>query len=423
MAAATSGGRTQALPRLQEITLCVVLGCSLVRAAGADENWPRFRGPAGTGHHTGAALPTEWGPTNVLWRVELKGEGHSSPVHWGHRIFLTSALDKGATRLVVAIDARDGRILWEKAIPCDSPGRVHTMNNHATPSCATDGERVVAFFDKAGVHCFSYDGASLWSKSVGDFPGPWGVAASPVFSGDRVIVNCDAQGTSFLLALDKRTGDVVWRTSRGEKPMGGWGTPIEIRAGERSELVLSGETGLDAYDPATGKPLWSCLGFNGRGEPVPDYAHGMLFVLNGKAGDSYAVRPGGTGDVSATHRVWRTPRPRVRDLSSPVVVGDFMLAVDMKGSATAYEACSGKVLWTEKLPGAFSASPLESGGLIFIPNEAGETFVIRPGAGLDLVARNPIGSRPGELFRASPAPIGSRILLRSDRALYCVGSR
>ncbi|MBU4459238.1 MAG: PQQ-like beta-propeller repeat protein [Verrucomicrobia bacterium] len=401
----------------------ILLGCLLSLSAGAAENWPRFRGPAGTGHHTGAALPTAWGPENVLWRVELKGEGHSSPVNWDQRIFLTAATDKGSVRRVFAYDARDGHLLWEKAIPCVSTGRVHAMNSFATPTCTTDGERVVAFFDEAGIHCFTLDGKPLWSRSLGAFPGPWGIAASPVFSGDRVIQNCDAQGESSLVALDRKTGEIVWRTSRGMKPMGGWNTPIEIRAGARSELIVHGETGLDAYDPATGKPLWSCLGFNGRGEPVPDHAHGLLFVLNGKAGDAYAVRPGGSGDVSETHRAWRTPRPRIRDIASPIVVGDFMFAIDMKGSAATYEARSGKVLWAEKIPGAFSASPIESGGLIYLLSEAGETLVIRPGPKLELLARNSIGDRPGELFRASPAPIGGRLYLRSDRALYCVGAR
>jgi len=400
----------------------VLLLATAAPAADSDD-WPRFRGPAGTGHHKGAPLPTTWGATDILWRAELKGEGFSSPITFGHRVLLTSATDEGRARHVIAIDGRDGRTLWEKTLPCATPGRVHAMNGHATPTCATDGERVVAFFGEAGVHAFDLDGKPLWSRPVGDFPGPWGVAASPVFSGGRVIVNCDAQGDSSLAAIDARTGEFAWRTSRGEKPMGGWGTPIEIRFDGRSELVLSGETGLDAYDPAGGRHLWTCSSFNGRGEPVPDFVDGLLYVLNGKAGDIYALRPGGAGDVSETHRAWRTPRPRVRDLSSPIVVGGRLFAIDMKGSATMYDARTGTVLWTDKFPGAFSASPVESGGLIHINNEAGEISVLRPGPKPDLVARNSVGPRAGELFRASLAPMGGRILLRSNRALYCIGPK
>lgn len=387
------------------------------------ENWPRFRGPLGTGHHAGAPLPTKWGPENVLWRVELKGEGHSSPVNWEHRIFLTAATDQCRTRWVFALDARDGRLLWERSVPCDAACKTHKLNSFATPTCVTDGQRVIAFFDRAGIHCFDLNGKPLWSQSLGEFPGPWGVAASPVLSGNLVIQNCDAQGASSLVALDKNTGKIVWRTPRGEKPMGGWGTPVEIRAGARAELLVSGETGLDAYDPATGKPLWFCASFNGRGEPGPEFAHGLIFMLNGKSGDIYAVRPGGTGDVSETHRVWRTPRTKIRDLSSPIVVGEYLFAIDMKGSATMYEARTGKVLWSEKIPGAFSASPVESRGLIYLNNEAGETLVIRPGPKLDVLARNSIGERAGELFRASLAPINGRLYLRSHRALYCIGTK
>jgi outer membrane protein assembly factor BamB len=401
--------------------LVLLLSCL---AANAAENWPRFRGPTGTGHHVGAPMPTKWGPENVLWRVELKGDGHSSPVNWDQRVFLTSATDKGSNRFVFAVDAVNGRLLWERTVPCASPGKTHGMNSFATPTCVTDGERVIAFLDRAGMHCFSLDGKPLWSQSLGDLPGPWGISASPILSGDRVIQNCDAQGESSIVALDKKTGKILWRTPRTEKPMGGWSTPIEIRAGTRSEVVVNSQQGLDAYDPATGKALWFCKGFNGRGEPGPDFAHGLIFVVNGLPGDVYAVRPGGSGDVSETHCAWHTPRTKVRDVSSPIVVGDYMFAIDMKGNgATTYDARTGKVLWTEKIPGTFTASPVESGGLIYINTEAGETLVIRPGLKLDLVALNSIGERKGELFRASLAPVNGKIYLRSNRALYCIGRK
>lgn len=391
--------------------------------ADASENWQRFRGPAGTGHHSGKALLTQWGPDDILWRIELKGEGHSSPVNWEHRIFLTGATDKGRCRFVCALDASDGHLLWEKSIPCEAPEKAHAMNSLATATCVTDGERVVAFLGSAGLHCFDLQGNPLWSQNLGDFPGPWGIAASPVIAGDLVIQNCDAQGESSLVALDKKTGKPVWRTSRGEKPMGGWGTPVQIETGSRSELVINSEQGIDAYDPATGKPLWTCTGYNGRGEPEPVFAHGLVLVVNGKAGDVYAIRPGGAGDVSATHRAWHTPRPKVRDIASPIVVGDSLFAIDMRGSATSYDARSGNVLWSERVPGSYTASPIASAGLIYLNNEAGETLVIRPGPKYDLVARNSLGDRPGELFRASPAPIDGRLYLRSNRALYCVGGK
>ena len=144
------------------------------------------------------------------------------------------------------------------------------MNSFATPTCTADGDRIVAFFGNAGIHCFDLDGKPLWSQSLGEFAGPWGIAASPVLVGDRVIQNCDAQGASFLAGLDAKTGKIVWRTPRTDKPMGGWSTPVTIRTDTRTEVVLDSQTGVDAYDPATGKPLWHCHGFGGRGEPAPD---------------------------------------------------------------------------------------------------------------------------------------------------------
>ena len=221
---AKNGRVLSSVQPMKQLPVVLLLGFAIALTAGADENWPRFRGPAGTGHHVGAALPVKWSAANVLWRVELKGEGYSSPVNWGQRIFLTAATGQGRDRLVLALDARDGRLLWEKTIHCDAPGKTHGMNSFATPTCVTDGERVVAFFDRAGIHCFGLDGKPLWSQSLGEFPGPWGIAASPVLVGDRVIQNCDTQGASSIVALDKKTGKIAWRTSRGEKPMGGWST-------------------------------------------------------------------------------------------------------------------------------------------------------------------------------------------------------
>ncbi|MEK6234727.1 MAG: PQQ-like beta-propeller repeat protein, partial [Planctomycetales bacterium] len=274
-----------------------------------------------------------------------------------------------------------------------------------------------------GIHCYDMDGKKLWSRDLGPFPSTFGSAASPIILGDMVIQNCDATGKSYLIALDKKTGEPVWRVERSDMPKGGWSTPILIDAGERKELILNGEFGVKGYDPKNGKELWFCKSFNGRGTPVPAWAHGLLITVNGKPGDIYAVRPGGKGDVTKTHMAWHSPLGGGRDLSSPIVVGDYAFVVSMPGIATLYEATTGKTVWEERLDRKYAASPLAANGLIYLPSEDGEVVVIKPGKELEIVARNKIGAGGSEIFRASLAPSDGQIFHRSDSVLYCIGSK
>lgn len=297
------------------------------------------------------------------------------------------------------------------------------MNMFASPTCATDGDVVVAFFGRGGLHCYDMDGKKAWSVDLGSFDGTWGTGASPVIVGDLVIQNCDASGVSSLVAFNKKSGAEQWRTERPDTPRGGWSTPLLIDTGERKELVLNGEFGIQAYDPATGKDLWFCKSFNGRGTPTPVYAHGLLYVVNGKPGDVYSVRPGGSGDVTKTRMVWHTPRTGGRDLPSPIVVGESLFVVNLQpGIGTIYDAMKGTQLTRSRLEGKFSASPIASDGLIYVLSESGETIVIRP-KDLEILARNSVGSSQDEVFRSSLAVSDGQIFCRSDRVLYCIGKR
>jgi len=384
-------------------------------------NWNRFRGPEGRGHAGKMDVPKKWSSENIKWRVELEGIGQSCPVNWGDRLFLTSAKNRGLTRLVLCLDRKNGSLLWKREIGCDRPEKPHAMNTWATPTCVTDGERVIAFFGSAGLHCYDLDGKKLWSKEFGFFRGKWGVAASPIILGDQVLQNCDAEGTSFLVSLDKKSGREIWKSPREDKPRGGWSTPVLIHTESRDELLLNGEFGVRSYNPATGEEWWFCKGFNGRGSPIPEYAHGLIIVVNGKPGDVYSVKPGGKGDVTESHRVWHSPRIGGRDLPSPLVIGDYLFVSTMTGIASMYDAKSGKTLWTERLEGKFSASPLEANGLIYLLNEEGLTYVIKPGPELEIIEKNSIGDHPGEIFRAAISPISGQLFLRSTVALYCIG--
>ncbi|MAI70399.1 MAG: hypothetical protein CMM01_05745 [Rhodopirellula sp.] len=391
-------------------------------AATEPAHWSRFRGPEGTGISRAVKVPVNFGDGNVVWQSKLPVSGHSSPIQWDDRIFLTGAVAEGdrVERHVLCLDTKSGKVLWDKTAAVVPGESLHKMNSWATPSCVTDGERVIAFFGAGGLHCFDNDGSKLWSKNLGTFPGGWGVGASPIIFNEMVIQNCDAEGKSYLIALDRKTGSEVWRTPREAKPRGGWSTPIVIDVKERPELILNGEFGVSAYNPNTGEPLWNCNGFNGRGTPVPVWGNGLLYVVNGKSGDVYAVRPGGRGDVTQTHMVWHTERRGGRDLPSPILVNDCLVAISMSGIATGYDASTGEELWKERLGGNYSGSPIAAGGRIYALAEDGSVVVLKPGEKFELVSRNSIGEGQGEIFRSSPGVVSNDLLIRSDSTLYRV---
>ena len=400
---------------------------TLLAAAGildlpAEKNWPRFGGPDGSGRSEEKTLPVKWDASAVVWKATLTGSGQSSVVNWGDRLFVTSAAADGKTRWVHCLDRQTGKLQWEREIATTATGAIHKMNTYASPTCVTDGERVIAFFGSAGLHCFDLDGKPKWSRELGAFPGPWGVAASPIIDGNLVIQNCDAEGASSLVALNKETGEPVWTTKRAEAERGGWSTPIIIEAGGRRELVLSGEPGVNAYDPATGRDLWFCQSFVGRGEPVPVYAHGLLYVVSGLDGNTYALKPGGSGDVSATHRAWDARRFGGRDQPAPAVVGEFVLISSMSGILTTYDTKMGQIHFTERLGSPITASPLVANGLVYFQAETGDVIVVKPGKTLEIVARNSIGAARDEIFRSALAPIQGDLFTRSRGIVYCISN-
>jgi outer membrane protein assembly factor BamB len=388
--------------------------------AAAEPNWPRWRGPDGDSHSSETGLPVKWDSTSIVWKTALPGSGQSSPIIWGDRIFLTAAAGNGKTRLVMGIDRKSGKIVWEHEAWTGIPEATHAQNGWASPSCVTDGEHVAAFFGKGGLHCYTVDGKHLWSRNLGEFPGQWGTAASPIIVGDLVIQNCEAAGEGYLLAVNVKDGKDVWKTPRIAPERGGWSTPVLVNLGVKKELVLNGEKAVCAYDSSTGKQLWSCKSFAGRGDPSVTPGAGMLFVINGQPGDIYAVKPGGTGDVTKTNMAWHTSRKGGRDQPSPILVGNYLLVANMGGIITCYDSTSGKDLWTDRLKGAYSSSPIAANGLVYLQNEAGETTVIEPGPALKIVAQNSLGAA-SEVFRASLSPCAGRIYSRSDKTLYCIG--
>lgn len=384
----------------------------------AEMNWPRWRGPLENGHTSEKNVPVRWTDKNLAWKTELPGVGQSSPVVWGDKVFLTSALNNGKERIVFCVSKSIGKLLWQQSASKGEPEPSHAMNGWASATCVTDGEVVVAFFGRAGLHAYSVDGKPLWSKDLGHFESPWGVSACPVLVDGMVIQNCDADADAYIVALDKSSGREIWRTKRPDHR--GWSTPISVATKDRRELVLNGHEGTRAYDPQTGKELWFCKGFNGRGEPTVTPAGDVLCVVNGLAGDFYSVRPGGNGDVTKTHMAWHTPRKGGRDCPSPIVIDNFAVVCDMSGVATCYDAGDGRILWKERLGGKYSASPIAADGLAYFINEDGVTRVIKPGPKLEVVAENSLAHGDQEIFRSSFAVSDHRLFIRSTTTLYCV---
>jgi outer membrane protein assembly factor BamB len=389
----------------------------------AEPNWTRFGGPEGSGRSAETALPVKWDAGSIAWKTPLRGTGQSSVINWGNRLFLTSASSSGGKRWVHCLDRHTGKLEWEREVTVAAPEIIHKMNTFASSSCVTDGERVIAFFGPGGIHCFDLEGKPQWSRELGGFPGPWGVAASPIIDGNLVFQNCDAEGACSLQALDKTTGKPVWTAKRAEAQRGGWSTPVVIEAAGRRELLLSGESGVNAYDPATGRDLWFCKSFVGRGEPVPVYVNGLIYVVSGLAGNTFAIRPGGSGDVTATHRVWDARRIGGRDQPAPAVVGEFVLIASMSGILTTYDAKTGEIFFSERLGATVAASPLVANGLVYFQMENGEVVVIKPGRTLEIVARNAIGAERNEIFRASLSPIQGQLFARSRGVVYAIAER
>ena len=265
------------------------------RSAEAEAPWMTWRGPHADGHSHETNLPVKWAAGDIAWKSPLKGRGQSSPVIAGDRIFLTTSTNDGSDRVVVCLSRTDGKLLWEKTAWTGVPEPIHKMNTWASATCATDGERVYAFFGRGGgLFCYTIEGELVWSKPLGEFESPWGSAASPVLAGGLVIQNCDADKDAYIIGLDKKTGGEVWKVPR--ESIRGWSSPVLLKIGDHEEIVVNGHYGPKGYDPATGKEIWYCKSFAGRGEPtVTPGPNGLLFVLNGLRGDAYAVRSGGTG--------------------------------------------------------------------------------------------------------------------------------
>ncbi len=346
----------------------------------------------------------------------MPGEGASSPIVWGEAVFVTSALDHGTRRVLHCLDRRTGKSRWQRETKDDNPERTSALAGHAAATPVTDGSRVVAFFGNAGAVCTDFEGRVLWRRRLGEFDSELGLASSPTLYGDRVILVCDHDGDrfrsfdSFLIALDLGTGETRWKTGRPGLARS-WSTPI--LAGR--ELVVSAQDEVRGYDPETGLLLWQVRDALGWVTPSPVFGKGLVFAVAGKDGPALAVRPGGRGDVTATHVAWREERggPYV---CSPLLYGEYVYVHDEQGVLACREAATGRVVYRERLRGRFTASAAAGDGKLYVTSEAGTTFVVRAGPEFQVLAENGLD----EESLASPAISRGAIFLRTRAHLYCI---
>jgi len=368
--------------------------------------WPQWRGPSAQGYVAPGKYANTWSPTrNVKWRVPVAGAGNSSPIVWGDRIYLTTAQDAGARLSLIAFARADGKQLWETAVPPDGIERVHQKNGHASATPVTDGRMIYASFGRHGLLGFDMNGKIVWHRKFGTINNYHGPAGSPVLYKDRLFIYQDHKGSSdqqaFIAAFDAKTGKTLWETPRTETV--GWGTPVVINTGARDEIIVNSQRRVAAYDPDSGRELWTVRGMTFEVIPTPVVGDGLVFTSSGRAGPTLAIRPGGTGDVTDTHVEWSTPKGSPFVPSGVVHDGLLYLVNDMQSILTVYETKSGALVYQGRMGVAtregFSASPVIVNNELYFTNDDGDTFVVKAGREFNLMHTNSLGART----LASPA--------------------
>ncbi len=412
---------------MHHLFLGVVLAFSLTAAAiGAD--WSQFRGPTGQGHAEGSHPPTVWGPDkNVKWRTELAGNGWSSPVVAAGKIYLTTAVPQGdggpkadQSLRVVCLDATSGSIVWNVEVfqqAAMGAPNIHSKNSHASPTALVEGDRVFVHFGHMGTACLDVkDGSTVWATQELKYAPVHGNGGSPILVGDHLIFSTDGTDRQVVVALDKTTGKVAWRTPRNAKPAKAFSfsTPLLITVKGHEQVISAGSDVVMALDPKTGKEIWRVKYSGYSVVPKPVYGNGMVYLSTGY--DSpvfYAIRVDGSGDVTATHVAWTAKKGAPRN-ASPLLIGDALYLVSDSGLLTCLDAKTGKERWSEGLSGAYSASPVYAGGLVYLLAEDGTGTVFKPGSAYEQVAKNKLGERA----LASYAVDGDALIIRTAKALY-----
>jgi hypothetical protein len=399
------------------------------------ENWPQFRGPLGNATAEESRPPTQWSATeNIAWKTPLPGRGSSSAAVWEDRIFLTAYTAYGVddeepgdkSDLVMhtlCLDRKTGKILWDKTIPGSPDTRNYagqlTNHGYATATPATDGQIVVAFFGVSGAVAYDFAGNQLWTANVGSKTAGFGSASSPVLFGDLVYINASIESGT-LFAFDKNTGKEVWK----HRPINrSWSTPSIAEAGDGSfELVISHKDAILGFDPKSGEALWKCEGVDDYVVPVPVSHEGIVYCLGGRTNRAIAVKLGGRGDVTKTHRLWKANLGA--NVTSPVYYEGHLYWASDRAIANCLNAETGEEVYRKRLPtqARIYASIIRAGRSLYMTTRDQGVVVLEAGPDYKEVARNTLLPEGDEvMFNASPAVAGDQLLFRTDRHLYCIG--
>lgn len=396
------------------------------------ENWPQFRGPTAQGISAEKNPPLTWSATeNVAWKTEIPGESWSSPIVWGRRVFVTTATDNGTSCRVLALERSSGKILWNKEVFQQVPRRKEGRNSYATPTPATDGQRVYVCFGDGGFAALNFASDVAWTNRDYKFYGQHGLGTSPILSRGLLIMARDGSSDgedkklgwqkpwdqSYVVALDVKTGRERWKTGRGLSRIS-HGAPVIWNHDGRMEIVSEAGDVVQGFDLDSGARLWSSEVIGEGKVPSTVIGDGLVFTAGGWGGKETikAFKLGGSGDLKETQLVWEQKKgmPKV---PSMIYVKPHLFAITDGGVASCLKATTGEIVWQERVGGNFSASPVAAAGRIYFVGDSGETTVIEAGPAFKVLAKNPLG----EKIQASPAISRGQIFIRTEKNLFCIG--
>jgi len=406
------------------LVAALLLGLMFLSPLRAD-NFAQWRGD-GLGQAGKEDVPQTWSAKeNVKWKVALPAGGNSTPIVWGDQVFLTTPGDEdGRIRSLYAFNRNTGEQNWVQSVEYPKKEVSHKTNPQCSSSPTTDGERVVAWFGSAGLHCYDMQGNPQWNVDLGKFEHIWGVASSPVIYGDLVILNCGPGVTAFVIALNKKTGEEVWRrdipnmeSEKASEFRGSWSTPVIAPSSNGDVLILSLPLAVYALDPKTGEEQWRCEGLTKLVYTSALVSEKYVVAMSGYGGAAVAVKRGGEGDVTESHRLWRHEKKNPQRVGSGVIVGDYLYILNEPGIAWCIEIATGEIAWQKRISGSTWASMTHVDGLLYVINQAGTTFVLKPNPKeCEVVAENKIG----ETTRGSLAFSNGQVFIHTYENLYCI---